>query len=40
MPAVGRALVLFDEAVFVYVPYRMPSPWMNEKWVKGGFEYE
>jgi hypothetical protein len=23
------------EAVFVYVPYRMPSPW-----VKGGFEYE
>jgi hypothetical protein len=28
------------EAVFVYVPYRMPSPWMNSKWVKGGFEYE
>jgi hypothetical protein len=28
------------EAVFTTVPYRMPSPWTNEKWVKGGFEYE
>ncbi|MDP3737651.1 MAG: hypothetical protein Q8R02_09690 [Hyphomonadaceae bacterium] len=28
------------EAVFVYVPYRMPSPWTNKEWVKGGFEYE